>query len=165
MTADWTLRIPTPADADALAQLHRDTWRDTYTGMLSDELIAHYAEPGLRERQWREQLAEDAAGGASRTVVAELDGRLVGLARARRADEAEAPRPRSLDLLYTRAEVHGLGVGAALLDEVLGDAPAFLWVSEGNARALAFYRRRGFAPETPPVRRWHEPPFDVRLVR
>lgn len=30
---------------------------------------------------------------------------------------------------------------------LLGTAPAVLWVAQGNARAIAFYRRNGFAPD------------------
>jgi len=35
-------------------------------------------------------------------------------------------------------------VGQALLDHVLGDSPAMLWVAAQNPRAIAFYRRNGF---------------------
>jgi ribosomal protein S18 acetylase RimI-like enzyme len=43
----------------------------------------------------------------------------------------------------TRA-AHGTGIGQALLDEVLGEEPAMLWVAKENPRAIAFYRRNGF---------------------
>ncbi len=46
--------------------------------------------------------------------------------------------------LYVRADVYGRGVGYALLNESLGSAPAYLWVLEGNERAIAFYERQGF---------------------
>ena len=54
--------------------------------------------------------------------------------------------PRSLELngLYRVAEVHGAGVGQALLDAAVGDAPALLWTAADDPRALAFYRRNGF---------------------
>jgi ribosomal protein S18 acetylase RimI-like enzyme len=40
---------------------------------------------------------------------------------------------------------HGTGIGQTLLDEVLGSGPAQLWVAKQNPRAIAFYRRNGFA--------------------
>ena len=46
-----------------------------------------------------------------------------------------------------------------LLTEVLGDAPALLWVLHGNERAEAFYRRHGFQAFGAPVPlggRWGE---------
>lgn len=54
-------------------------------------------------------------------------------------------RPLHLFSMYVRAVWHGTGVGQALLDAVVGDEPAQLWVLEGNARAIPFYRRNGFS--------------------
>ena len=39
----------------------------------------------------------------------------------------------------------GTGLAARLLQEALGERAAYLWVLEGNERAVAFYRRHGFA--------------------
>lgn len=54
---------------------------------------------------------------------------------------------RSLHLfsIYFLAAAHGTGAGQALHDAVVGNAPAQLWVLRGNARAIAFYTRNGFA--------------------
>jgi len=38
-----------------------------------------------------------------------------------------------------------VGVGARLVAELLGGAPAVLWVFADNPRAIAFYARCGFA--------------------
>lgn len=46
--------------------------------------------------------------------------------------------------LYVRAEMYGRGIGYALLTEAIGPAPAYLWVLDGNDRAIAFYERQGF---------------------
>ncbi|QDP96831.1 GNAT family N-acetyltransferase [Microlunatus elymi] len=46
--------------------------------------------------------------------------------------------------LYVRAEVYGRGVGHALLNQAIGSAAAYLWVLDGNTRAIRFYRRQGF---------------------
>ena len=79
--------------------------------------------------------------------VAERDGEIIGFGVAGRpigpfADEA--PRDRHLYMLYLAAAHHGGGAGQALLDAVLGDEPAQLWVAKDNPRAIAFYRRNGF---------------------
>ncbi|MHA7200304.1 GNAT family N-acetyltransferase [Arthrobacter alkaliphilus] len=70
-------------------------------------------------------------------------------------------------VLYTLRRVHGLGVGQALVDAVIGNSAAFLWVLEDNPRAQAFYRKNGFRPDgtrelLPPE--WHELP-EIRMVR
>ena len=46
--------------------------------------------------------------------------------------------------LYVRAEVYGTGLGHDLLVAAIAEEPAFLWVLEGNQRAIDFYRRHGF---------------------
>ena len=46
--------------------------------------------------------------------------------------------------LYVRASVYGTGIGHALCAAALGSDPAYLWVLDGNERALRFYERQGF---------------------
>ena len=60
------------------------------------------------------------------------------------AKEQELPRDRQLYNIYVSHAAHGIGVGQALLDGVLGEEPAMLWVAKENPRAIAFYRRNGF---------------------
>lgn len=45
------------------------------------------------------------------------------------------------------ADLHGTGAGQLLLDAVLGDSPALLWVAKDNPRARRFYARNGFAAD------------------
>ena len=176
----WTVRPATLDDVDGLSRVHRQSWRETYEGHLRDEVIEHFETPGVREGQWTgvlSNLSENAV-----VVVAEQDGKIVGFAhaihhptlseatsggRAQMHDETAevAPREWYLSTLYTLASTHGTGLGKALLDASIGDKPAFLWHSEGNARAERFYEREGFRPEEPPQRRWEAEPFDIRLVR
>lgn len=51
--------------------------------------------------------------------------------RARRAERVESWRGI-------------IGVGHALCEAALGSAPAYLWVLDGNERAIRFYERQGF---------------------
>lgn len=46
--------------------------------------------------------------------------------------------------LYVRAEVYSTGVGYLLMNVAIGKDAAYLWVLEGNARAIGFYERQGF---------------------
>ena len=58
--------------------------------------------------------------------------------------EATGPgelRPLRLAALYVLEEWHGQGLGRALLEHALGDAPAYLWVAEHNERAQRFAAR------------------------
>ena len=42
---------------------------------------------------------------------------------------------------------NGTGLADALLEATIGDRAAYLWVIEGNERAMAYYRKRGFADD------------------
>lgn len=64
--------------------------------------------------------------------------------------EGDLPE-RELFAVYLDERVYGTGLADRLLLEVLGDAPAVLWVLDGNARAEAFYRRHGFEALGPPA--------------
>lgn len=126
-------------------------WAETYRGVLSDAWLAAHTVEHAVER-WTQTLADMQPGGrleTARLVLAESDGELVGFALGAPAEPNGDPtippvRPIELDAIYTRVAVQGTGVGTALLEAAIGDAPAYLWVVAANARAVAFYERHGF---------------------
>jgi ribosomal protein S18 acetylase RimI-like enzyme len=142
--ADVVIRPLADGDAGDLAHVHVTSWRETYEGlvpeaMYGDEALAH------RRSFWASTLERQRAGQLRSTVrVAELDGRIVGFASAGPTRPGVQQRPIEVGMIYTLAEVHGRGVGDALLLSVLGDRPAQLWVAEENPRARRFYERHGF---------------------
>lgn len=154
---EYRIRPATLDDASALGALHHACWLETYAGVLSERFLAA-ASAGSLADEWAGMLA---AGSADATVpgsialVAELldpsagergaAPALVGFARSAPSDNPEAPRPTKLDSLYTLASTHGSGLGARLLDGVLGDRPAYAWIVTANERARRFYEKHGFA--------------------
>ena len=90
-----------------------------------------------------------APGGFHRMAiwVAAVDDEVVGWANASTGRDADGPRDLELEGLYVLEAHHGTGVGQALVDAVIGDRPAYLWVLADNPRAQAFYRRNGFTPD------------------
>jgi len=165
--------------------------------VLLEATYAHLATPDFAARRWAEaderiaqlgvELDEaDEARAAGRTPRAEHwlarspRGVIVGLVSVVHGGpepwEAEvvgdAWRPSGVDTilghLYTMPGVHGSGLADELLDVALPDgAPASLWVMVDNARAVAFYRRRGFVIDLGPVpsgESWGAMPM-WRLVR
>ena len=140
----FTVRVPEPSEAEEIADLHVLTWRETYTHLLPDGFFDEEYVAG-RRRLWHRLLENPREHWRIR--VAERDGRIIGLATAgpsTAADGDDPPRERQLYMLYVLATEYGGGAGQALLDEVLGDEPAVLWVAKENPRAIAFYRRNGF---------------------
>ena len=147
---DLTIRDLAPHEAPLLARLaerlFRHTYGATHAGML-DPYCAKAFAPGVQERE----LAEPGAG----ALLAEAGGEPAGYAQYRRrpapdvvgdADAVEIAR------FYVDPRHHGTGVAQRLMDATLARAAAdgartvWLQVAEYNARALAFYARRGFRP-------------------
>lgn len=117
---------------------------------------------------WERMLRRTETG--RRLVLAESDGDVIGFASTGSPltrEHPEHPPARDLEvrMLYLVRSAHGSGIGQQLLDAVLDpDEPAQLWVAEQNARALAFYRRNGFATDGIRDARAH-PGSDLTAVR
>lgn len=130
-----------------MAAVHVRSWRETYRGVMSDDVLD---DPGLlaaRQRFWTRVLTDD-RWSSSRVVVAEADSRIIGLAMSGPPRVPEAGIDAQLLVLYVAAEYHGRGAGAALLTSVLDPREAaVVWVVDPNPRAQAFYRKHGFVPD------------------
>jgi GNAT superfamily N-acetyltransferase len=121
-----------------------------------------YATEGIRPAHAREALATGSQDGfaalladpAVTLLVAERAGHLVGFAQLRHGavhDLLDEPAAAELRRLYVQEPFTGRGVGAALLrraeQAAAARGAAALWLTAwaGNARALAFYPRQGYA--------------------
>ena len=141
----FTIRRPGPADAESLALLHVATWQETYAHLLPDDFFGD-AHLESRRGMWRRLLADDRAEWMIR-LAEDAHEKPIGFAMSGPAMAGEAqdlPREQQLYMVYVAAAHHGSGAGQALLDAVLADRPALLWVAKENPRAIAFYRRNGF---------------------
>lgn len=86
-------------------------------------------------------------------LVAEQRGEVIGMASCQRLISTAEGGPVGLvEDVVVRADRRGLGIGAALLDEMEQWAARFglkrlqLLADADNPRALDFYQRRGWAP-------------------
>ena len=132
-----------PADAVACAAMHAACWREAYGPYVDARLL----EERLAETQrWTAAWTRHLVDGPPR-LLAEADDEIVGFAVTGPSRDDDPPTPYELYALYVRAAWWGTGLGQVLWDAVrpLGDCS--LWVLEANARAQAFYRRNGFAPD------------------
>ena len=155
-----TVRPAVPDDADAIVDIRNTGWREAYAHLLSTEFLATLTDDS---ESWREGLA---SARRSVTVVAELDGDIVGFAHAGPSAEGGAPRDWCLAMIYQYRRAHGSGTGQLLLDAAVGDRPAYLWTAEDNPRALAFYTRNGFVPDgTRKIEHDWENMAAIRMVR
>lgn len=137
-------RAAGPADAQAIAALHADSWRRHYRGAYSDGFLDRDVAAD-RLLVWTNRLNEPRLGEA--TIVAERANSLIGFAHTIFDDD-----PTWGALLENLHVTYGLkrsGVGtrlmAATAKVALAREPStglYLWVLEQNAAAQAFYEAR-----------------------
>lgn len=158
---DFLVRRAGVEDALQIADVHVAAWRETYGPLLPAGALDSL-DAGERAQKWAGIIA-----GGEEVLVAEDAGGIVAWAPGGPGRDDDAPVDRELEGIYSPARVHGSGVGQLLLDAVIADSPAYLWVLDGNARAEAFYRRNGFRRDG--AEREHAvagiPRTTVRMVR
>jgi ribosomal protein S18 acetylase RimI-like enzyme len=139
----WTISRPTLDDLDELGRVHVQVWREAYAGLLPDDYLAAL-DPTFGPQRWRERF------GTSPEVswwLARDDDGIVAMTTSGPARDDDAPAPLELYAINVLRRAHGTGLADDLMARVIGDRPAYLWVLEGNDRAVAFYRRHGFADD------------------
>lgn len=143
------IRDATPDDAAEIARIHVRAWQAAYRGLLPQAYL-----DGLsierRAAGWRERLAHP----VTRTWIAALAGEALGWISVGPARDADLdPRTAELWAIYVDPQRWRAGIGHALWGTAAqhlastGFGDIVLWVFRANARALAFYRSIGFAPE------------------
>ncbi|SLN29178.1 Acetyltransferase (GNAT) family protein [Falsiruegeria litorea R37] len=131
-----TYRLAMPSDGEALAQVHFETWQETYAKIAPPEVrlalnLAH------RKRYWQARLET-----AAQTLVAEVGGRIIGLC-------ALSGCAAEVDHLYVLNTARGAGVGAHLLrlarnfSATVGNTQVTLAVVKENTQAVGFYAAQG----------------------
>lgn len=141
--ANLTIRRGGPADAEAVAGLHAESWRRHYRGAYADTYLDGDIDTERLE-VWTQRLSSQ--DGSTRTLLAEADGAFVGFVHV---VFDEDPRWGSLvDNLHVVWARKRSGIGSALLSAAAAAALEHgeglsLWVLEQNTAAQAFYRARG----------------------
>ncbi|SEL91997.1 Ribosomal protein S18 acetylase RimI [Roseateles sp. YR242] len=144
------LRPAEPDDALCLGVLATQVWLDTYAKPGIRTSFAQYVRSAFASEAMLALIKQPDV----RLVVAECEGHLVGLAQytLRRPPPLAQPcEAAELDRLYVQEPFTGKGVGARLNARVeaecvsLGTTTLWLQAWTGNARALAFYARHGYA--------------------
>ena len=137
--------MATLSDAEAIAQLHADSWRRTYRGIYTDEFLDADL-VGERLGVWRKRLSQEPT---NRFVcVAEDDDRLAGFVCG--FADADPSWGSLIDNLHVAIDVRRRGIASELMRRA-GDwfaanassSGAYLWVLEANAGARRFYEALG----------------------
>lgn len=164
---DVAIRPAREGDARGIATVHVESWRQAYKGLV-DQAVLDGLDITEREKIWAPRLADtrrgpvssDPSGVILSTFVAEEAGNIVGWASVGRGRDAGlVGRGRDAGLeemgelaaIYVHPDAWGRSIGHQLLvraqQEIVagGFGRAYLWVMEGNERAIGFYARNGWA--------------------
>jgi ribosomal protein S18 acetylase RimI-like enzyme len=149
MSQGVSIRRATPADAEALARIGRETFAETFGHLYPPEDLAAF----LDEAHGLDRVRGDLEGPETAVWLAIFEGAPVGYVLAGpcalphpevRAEDGEIKR------LYLSARAQNGGLGGALFDAAMRwlreSARAVVWIGvwSGNHGAQRFYERRGF---------------------
>lgn len=141
----FALRAATSGDAAAVALVHRESWRTTYTGILPRAVIEQLA--GRKsEAAWQRRLCD--RPGSEATLVAEGGGRIVGFASCGPARHRLQGLEAEIYALYVLQSHQRRGLGRELVRACArhfvrqGHFGFYLWVLKAN-RARLFYEALG----------------------
>ena len=145
------LREAVFSDYKAIAQLHADSWKKTYRGILSEDYLKNEVDAD-RLNVWHQRLQQPDKN--QRTGVALRNNEIVGFCCAILNDDPVFGT--LIDNLHVSSTVQKSGIGRALLTDLAqyicekcGDRRMYLWVYPSNTNARIFYERLGgiFAEE------------------
>lgn len=139
----WTIECPTPDDLDEMGLVHVQVWREAYAGLLPDDYLAGL-DPTIGPRRWRERWGTEPC--PSWWIARDNNG-IVGMITSGAPRDDDPPVPLELYAINVLRRAHGTGLADDLMAHAVGDRPAYLWVLEGNDRAISFYRRHGFVDD------------------
>ena len=144
------VRAATAADAAALAQVHVESWRAAYRGLVPQPHLDALSWEDRRDR-WQALLAQPAA--ATQTWVAVAAQQVIGFASLGPGRDPDASAEvAELFAVYVRPDRWRGGVGSQLLRRAVAALPqqfrrVDVWVLEGNGAARDFYARCGFVAD------------------
>jgi ribosomal protein S18 acetylase RimI-like enzyme len=141
---DIVITPVTRTTVGSLIALARQVWQCTYSGIISQEQIDYM----LGQRYSPQRLFEELAMPGVWWDQATIDGRLAGFSSCLLAP---AGSEMKLDKLYVDPQRQRMGIGGRLIARVEEHARAsgcrtlILAVNKRNERAIAAYRKQGFA--------------------
>jgi ribosomal protein S18 acetylase RimI-like enzyme len=134
----------TVADIEPVIALARLVWQQTYPGIISQQQIEFMLEQRYQPQRLRDELSMPGVWWDQATV----DGQLAGFSSCLLT---AAGSEMKLDKAYVDPAQQRLGIGARLIEQVAsrgreaGCTTLVLAVNKRNERAIAAYRKHGFA--------------------
>ena len=136
------IRKATPLDIDSVARLHVNSWKDTYSGIVSDEHINNMIN-NIDKRIGRMKNEFN----LRTMVVATINDKIVGFAEYIDSNKYSSDYDVDCELcgLYIDKDYKGKGIGTKLFNYVadsfasMGKEKMIVWCLERNTPAIKFY--------------------------
>ena len=148
---DRQIRRARVADAPRIAQMHVESWLETYTGIVPEEILAALSVP-RRTLAW-ESILRDPAGHDDSVVYLKEMGCVVAGFGACSGQRDTDLKVRGFDgeigAIYVLRCFQKQGIGRTLMKELAADLIGrgsrgiALWVLNENTRARRFYEKCG----------------------
>lgn len=140
------LKRATMADIHGILRVQKETWIATYSseelGISREDIVSMDLE-GKKQRERVKRHIESQGEKGSIWVAKEGD-EVVGFSHAEKEQEMH-----ELRAIYVLPHLHGKGVGRLLMESTMEwfgtEKPVYVWVAASNQRAVAFYKKFGFA--------------------
>ena len=145
MTSDLLVRLANPDDARAIAQLLRGVFAETYGHAISHDALQRYLDTAFSE--------EAIAHSGTAHLLAFCNDDLAGVSELTLSQPPTCVPTDAVEVsrFYVHSDYRGSGAADALLAACehhaseRGHRTLWLCVWESNPRAVAFYRKHGFA--------------------
>jgi len=146
---DINIRRLSIADIDALQQLSRQTFFETFSALNTEENMTNY----LRDSFSTEKLSEELTNTSSEFYFAEIDSVPIGYLKINTgSSQTELKDDKALEIerIYVISKFQGKKIGQLLYDYALDLAMQgkydYIWLGvwEENQKAIKFYTKNGF---------------------
>ena len=140
----YSVRLAEACDAENIARVHTQVWRHTYNDLVAPEVLERHLGVEDATTRWTSRLERADEDSPPVWVGVDADDRIVALGCSGPPRDDDPPVGWELWAINLLPGAQGTGLADTLMERLVGDRPAYLWVMEGNTRAIAFYERHGF---------------------
>lgn len=144
------IREATLSDAYGTARVHVDSWKSTYTGIVSDDFLNGLSYE-KSESGWKRFINDSERDNKYIYVAVDTGDEIIGFATCGIERDSKDPSIGELYAIYIIKEHQNKGVGRLLFNEVsnklreLEFKVIIIWALEDNYQACRFYELMGGA--------------------
>ncbi|MDA1477311.1 GNAT family N-acetyltransferase [Bacillus changyiensis] len=140
------IRKAKASDADSIANVHVESWKTTYQGVLPDDTLSRLSVKNQAEL-WRTSLS-DSQHEDIVYVAEETDGKMIGFASGGPNRDPLSKYKGEVSALYLLLQYQRKGIGSQLMKAIVEELvkknikSLMVWVLAGNP-SINFYKKLG----------------------